>query len=74
MYMNKILSKLKNYIALTLYGISTFNIYPNIDYNQYISTSEDMMRQSWERTGKALQHSIDTLGAIYEKKQSTRTQ
>lgn len=65
--MGKYLSKLKHYIALILYGISTFNIYPNIDYNQYISTSEDMMRQSWERTGKALQHSIDTLGAIYEK-------
>lgn len=61
--MEKYLSKLKHYIALILYGISTFNLYPNIDYNQYISTSEDMMRQSWERTGKALQHSI--LGSKY---------
>lgn len=65
--MKKYLSKLKNYIALTLYGISTFNIYPVVDYTENISTPEQMAKKSWERTGATLKATIDKYRSNYEK-------
>lgn len=72
--MRKGFQVIEKIFTLIFYGISTFTIYPNVDYNQYISTNDDMMRRSWERTGRALKNSINALEAKYEKEQTANSQ
>ncbi len=65
--MKKSFQAIERTFTLIFYGMSTFTLYPSIDCTHYISSNEDITRHGWERTGKALQYSIDAHGAKYEK-------
>lgn len=65
--MNKYFRKLSHCVTLALYGISTFTLFPSVDYTEHISTPEQMSKKCWERTGKTLQATIDEYRRNHEK-------
>ena len=70
MSMRKSLQCLGRYAALLLYGISTLAIQPNTDYMQHVSSAEDIVRRSWERTGAMIRGAVHTYEVEHGEKQA----
>lgn len=52
-------------IAAAVYGMASLTVFPNSHHTQYISTSEEISRLSWNRTGNLLKKAMDKVGQDY---------
>lgn len=50
---------LKKYFTLVLCGISAITLTPSVNYSQFITQPEQMLRKNWQRTGELLRTAIE---------------
>ena len=53
-------------LTAAICGMTTFALYPNSNYTQYVTTPEQMMRLTWHQTGQRLKTAIDKVGRDYK--------
>lgn len=45
-----------------LRGMSSISLFPHKDYSRHISSTSELMKRSWERTGLVLKQAMDKVG------------
>ena len=60
------------YMTIALCGVSTFTLFPSTNYMDYVSTPEQLSKNSWERTGNMLRASMERGGTLHGEKKSAK--